>query len=150
VSIRVDTDGLKAPLCLIWSSSRILLTSRYAFPWREPTASVAKLMGPVVVVNVSAACAGNPDCRISAADLTRWEKQHGRIPDGAIVLIRTGWGQYWPDKRRYLGADRRGDVARLHFPGLSREAAEFLVQQRRISGDGIDTASIDTGSRKIL
>jgi kynurenine formamidase len=109
---------------------------------------VAKLMGPVAVVDVSAACARRPDYRVSAGDLTLWEKQYGRIPDGAIVLIRTGWGQYWPDKRRYLGTDQPGDVAGLHFPGLSREAAEFLVQQRHLSGDGIDTASIDYGQSK--
>jgi kynurenine formamidase len=109
---------------------------------------ITKLMGPVVVVDVSAACAHNPDYRVSAGDVTGWEKQHGRIPDGAIVLIRTGWGKYWPDKKRYLGTDKPGDVAGLHFPGVSREAAEFLVKQRNINGEGIDTASIDYGQSK--
>jgi kynurenine formamidase len=109
---------------------------------------VTKLMAPVVVVDVSPNCAQNPDYRVSADDLTSWEKQHGRIPHGAILLIRTGWGKYWPDKRRYLGTDKPGDVAGLHFPGISREAAEFLVKQRNINGDGIDTASIDYGQSK--
>jgi kynurenine formamidase len=109
---------------------------------------VTKLMSPVAVVDVSAECARNPDYRVSADDLITWEKQHGRIPDGAIVLIRTGWGKYWPDKKRYLGTDKPGDVAGLHFPGISREAAEFLVKQRNINGDGIDTASVDYGQSK--
>jgi kynurenine formamidase len=109
---------------------------------------VTKLMGPVVVADVSAVCANNPDYRLSVNDLIAWEKQNGRIPDGAILLIRTGWGRYWPDKQRYLGTDKPGDVAGLHFPGISREAAEFLVNERHINGDGIDTASIDYGQSK--
>jgi kynurenine formamidase len=109
---------------------------------------VTKLIGPLVIVDVSAACVHNPDYRVSADDLIRWEKQHGRIPDGAILLIRTGWGKYWPDKKRYLGTDKPGDIAGLHFPGISGEAAEFLVKQRKINGDGIDAASIDYGQSK--
>ena len=57
----------------------------------------------------------------------------------------SGWGQYWPDKKRYLGTDQPGDVANLHFPGFSREAAEFLVSHRDIDAVGVDTPSIDSG-----
>ena len=106
---------------------------------------LSRLIGPAVVIDVVAACAQNPDYRVRVDDLTAWERQHGRIPDGAIVLVRTGWGKYWPDKKRYLGSDTPGDTAHLHFPGLSREAAEFLATQRRIDGVGIDTASLDHG-----
>jgi kynurenine formamidase len=109
---------------------------------------ITKLIGPVVVVDVSAACVNNPDYLVSTKDLVQWEKQHGRIPDGVILLIRTAWSKYWPDKKRYLGTDEPGDVAGLHFPGISRDAAEFLVKQRKINGDGIDTASIDYGQSK--
>ena len=109
---------------------------------------VNKLMAPTVVVDVESASMRNPDYRVSVADLTGWEKRYGRIPDNCILLIHTGWGKYWPDKKRYLGTDKQGDVAGLHFPGLSREAAEFLVSQRRLNGIGIDTASIDYGQSK--
>jgi kynurenine formamidase len=109
---------------------------------------IDKLIAPAVVVSVKSACMRNPDYRVSVADLTGWEKRHGRIPDSSILLIHTGWGKYWPEKKRYLGTDKEGDVAGLHFPGLSREAAEFLVSQRRLNGIGIDTASIDYGQSK--
>jgi kynurenine formamidase len=109
---------------------------------------VDKLMAPTVVVDVESASMRNPDYRVSVADLTEWEKRYGRIPDNSILLIHTGWGKYWPDKKHYLGTDKQGDVAGLHFPGLSREAAEFLVSQRRLNGIGIDTASIDYGQSK--
>src|SRR5207244_6117286 len=86
--------------------------------------------------------------RLSADDITAWEKAHARIPDGAIVLVHTGWGKFWPDKKRYLGDDTPGDTSHLHFPGISREAAELLAKQRKIDGIGIDTASMDYGQSK--
>lgn len=102
-------------------------------------------IGPAVVVDVRAQAAADRDYRLQVTDLTAWEAAHGNIPAGAIVLIRTGWGVYWGDKRRYLGTDTPGDVANLHFPGYSKESAEFLVTQRDVAAIGIDTASIDHG-----
>src|SRR4029453_8215421 len=49
---------------------------------------LSRLIGPAVVVDISRACAANPDYRLQPADLAGWEKQHGRIPDGAILLVR--------------------------------------------------------------
>ena len=109
---------------------------------------LSRLIGPAVVVDISRACAADPDYRLSPADLAGWEKRHGRIPDGAIVLVRTGWGKYWPEKKRYLGSDAPGDTANLHFPGIGREAAEWLARGRRVDGVGIDTASLDPGPSK--
>lgn len=106
---------------------------------------LAKLIAPAVVIDIGAACSRNADYRMTPADIAAWEKKNGRIPDGSILLVRTGWGARWPDKKRYMGTDRPGDVANLHFPGLSREAAEFLAKQRRLNGVGIDTASLDYG-----
>jgi kynurenine formamidase len=106
---------------------------------------LARLTGPAAVIDVSAACAQDADYRVRVEDITDWERAHGRLPDGAIVIIRTGWGSRWPDRERYLGSGAPGDVANLHFPGLSREAAELLARDRRIDGVGIDTASLDHG-----
>jgi kynurenine formamidase len=98
-----------------------------------------------VVVDVTQAAARDRDYRLTVNDLQAWESRHGRIPEGAIVLMRSGWGRYWPDKQRYLGSDTPGDPKTLHFPGFSKEAAEFLVKERAIDGVGIDTPSIDHG-----
>jgi kynurenine formamidase len=106
---------------------------------------VSRLIGPAVVVDVARACREDRDYRLRVADLSAWEAAHGRIPDGAIVLVRTGWGRFWPDKRAYLGTDTPGDTANLRFPGISREAAEWLAADRKVSGVGIDTASLDHG-----
>ncbi len=106
---------------------------------------LSRLIGPAVVVDVSRACRDDRDYLLRDADLAAWESVHGRIPDGAIVLVRTGWGRFWPDKKAYLGSDTPGDTANLHFPGISREAAEWLVSRRKVSGVGLDTASLDHG-----
>ncbi len=106
---------------------------------------IQRLVGPAVVVDVAQRVLQERDYRLTVADLAAWEDRHGRIPDGAIVLMHSGWGRYWPDKVRYLGSETPGEVKSLHFPGFSKEAAEFLVKERKIDGVGIDTPSIDHG-----
>lgn len=106
-----------------------------------------RLIGPAVVVDVSAKVLADRDYRVTVADLTAWETSNGRIPDGSMVLLRTGFARYWPDRKQYLGTDRRGPeaVAELHFPGLHPDAAKWLVTKRHIRAVGLDTASIDYG-----
>ncbi len=108
---------------------------------------LTSLIGPAVVVDVRDSCAANADYLVSVADLERWEMAHGRIPDGAVVLLRTGWAARWPDRARYLGTADTGvaAVAALHFPGLDSTAARWLAGQRRIAAVGLDTPSIDNG-----
>ena len=106
-----------------------------------------RLIGQAVVIDVASASKANADYQITAADLQRWEQQHGQIPADAMVLLRTGFSQRWPDAARYLGTAERGTeaVAKLHFPGLHPAAARWLVANRSIKAIGIDTASIDYG-----
>ncbi len=105
------------------------------------------LIGTGIVVDVTLQTEADRDYRVRVSDFQSWEALHGRIPDGAIVIIRTGWGQYWPDRESYLGTEIIGDEAipELSFPGLHPDAAEWLVSNRNIRAIGIDTASIDYG-----
>lgn len=105
-------------------------------------------IGPAVVVDVSAQAAADRDYRVAPDDLAAWETAHGRIPAGAIVLMRSGWGRFWPDRARYLGTAEPGDVEHLHFPAFSKAAAEWLVRERQPAAIGVDTASIDHGPSK--
>jgi kynurenine formamidase len=108
---------------------------------------LSRLVGPAVVVDVSAAAQRDADYRVTRADVEAFEHAHGAIEPGAIVMIRTGWSARWPDKKRYLGDDRPGHAEALHFPGLGEDAARALVT-RRVGAVGIDTASIDHGPSK--
>lgn len=111
-----------------------------------------QLIGGAVVVDASASCARNPDYQISRKDLESWENLHGKIPEGAILILRTGFGKYWPDRKRYLGTEERGAgaVAKLHFPGLEPAAAKWLIEHRSLKAVGIDTASIDRGQSRLF
>jgi kynurenine formamidase len=115
---------------------------------RHPTDQIplTQLTGPAVVVDVSGKADVDRDYRIAAADLEAWEREHTRIPEGAIVLVRTGWGSRWPDRARYLGTVKTGAAAvpELHFPGIHPDAARWLVA-RKVRAVGIDTPSIDYG-----
>jgi len=107
-----------------------------------------KLIGDAIKVDVSLKAFKNPDYLISVQDFIDWEHDVGlKIPDGSIVLLQTGFSKYYPNKLKYLGTDERGEnaVKKLHFPGLSPEAAKWLVENRSIHSIGIDTPSIDYG-----
>jgi kynurenine formamidase len=106
--------------------------------------TLRQLVGPAVVIDIQRACAANPDYQLARADIASWEKANGRIPAGAIAVVRTGWSRFWSDRARYMGSAAAGDVRNLHFPGVSPEAASTLAE-RRVDGVGIDTASLDHG-----
>lgn len=106
---------------------------------------LADLVGPGVVIDVSAPAAEDSDYRLTMADVERHEAAHGRIPDGSIVLLRTGWSRHWPDVLAYLGDDTPGDASNLSFPSYGEEAARFLIEERGAPVLGVDTASIDYG-----
>lgn len=111
-----------------------------------------QLMGPAIVVDVIRQCEKNPDYLVSETDFKNWERRNGKIAAGTIVLLRTGFGKFYPDRKRYLGTDQRGAaaVANLHFPGLHPDAARWLTQNRKVKAIGLDTASIDYGQSKLF
>jgi kynurenine formamidase len=104
-----------------------------------------RLMAPAVVIDVSAAAQKDRDYRLSAGDVLAFEKAHGPIAAGTIVLMRTGWSRHWPNKLAYLGDETPGDASKLRFPGYGEDAARLLVEQRQVALLGIDTASVDYG-----
>ena len=103
------------------------------------------LIGPAAVVDVSDRA--TPDYLVSVGDLESWEAEHGTLPDGGILLVRTGWSDRWRDRSAYLGTDATGPqaVSELHFPGIDPEAARWLVDNRGVVAVGIDTPSLDYG-----
>lgn len=113
---------------------------------------VERLVGPAAVVDVRDRAARSRDYRVAVDDLQAWEAANGPIPDGAIVLLNTGFARHWPDRVRYMGTDERGQaaVAKLHFPGLDPEAARWLVGNRNVNAIGLDTPSIDYGPSKLF
>ena len=106
---------------------------------------IERLIGAAVVLDVSERATS--DYQVGVADLEAFERDHGPIPRDAILLIRTGWGDRWPNRGDYLGTEAVGPgaIPDLHFPGLHPDAARWLVENRSVAAVGIDTPSIDYG-----
>lgn len=104
-----------------------------------------QLIGPAVVIDVSAKAAAEREYRLTPEDVGAFEREHGRIPARAIVLLRTGWSRHWPDAKAYMGDDTPGNASKLSFPGFGVDAAKLLVSERQAGVLGIDTASLDYG-----
>jgi kynurenine formamidase len=104
-----------------------------------------RLIAPAVVIDVAERAAADPDYRLTVEDVEAFERGHGTVPAGSIVLLRTGWSRRWPEARAYLGDDRPGDASNLHFPSYGVDAARLLVEGRQVAALGADVASIDYG-----
>jgi kynurenine formamidase len=104
-----------------------------------------QLIAPAVVIDVTAKANADRDYRLTPDDIVQFEKRHGRIAAGTMVLLRTGWSRHWPNAKAYMGDDTPGDASKLSFPSFGVEAAKLLVEERRAGALGIDTASIDYG-----
>ena len=104
-----------------------------------------QLIAKAVVIDVTAQAGKDRDYRLTREDVLAFEKAHGPITAGTIVLLRTGWSRHWPNASAYLGDDTPGDASKLSFPSYGGEAARLLVAERRVAALGIDTASIDYG-----
>lgn len=105
------------------------------------------LIGPSVVIDISAKAAENPDATLDVADIEAWESANGEIPAGAIVFLYSGWDAFWNEPDAFRNADADGVQ---HYPGFSAEAATFLVEQRDIRGVGVDTLSLDPGNATVF
>lgn len=101
------------------------------------------LIAPLVVIDISAKSADDPDATLTADDILNWEASNGEIPAGALVAMYSGWGSRWDDPAAYRNADADGV---LHFPGFAGDAATLLIEERDIVGIGVDTMSLDPGN----
>ncbi|MDR4471972.1 MAG: cyclase family protein [Nitrospira sp.] len=107
--------------------------------------SVEHLMGPAVVIDVRAAVAKERDYRLSPADLHRWEAQYGTIPNGAVVMMLTGWERSGSIGSGISAARQARCARNAAFPGFSGKQRRGSWWLNGISGIGIDTPSIDYG-----
>ena len=106
-----------------------------------------QLIGQGVVIRIADKVAADRSYQLSVVDVQAWEKAHGTIPDGAILLIDTGSSNLWPNRKAYMGTDERGEeaVKQLKFPGIHPTTAKFLAMERKIKAVGFDTPSLDYG-----
>jgi len=111
---------------------------------------ISSLTGSGILVDVSKKALLNRDYLITIEDVEAWEKINGTIADSSIIIFKTGYGKFYPNRKDYLGTDKRGQEAipELHFPGMDPATTEWLVSKRKIKALGLDVASIDYGQSK--
>jgi kynurenine formamidase len=105
----------------------------------------ASLVVAAAVIDLRERVRKDHDALVIPDDLRAWEKKHGRLPKGCAVFLNSGWDAHARDARAFLGLD---ESKVLHFPGFSKEAAEFLLKERDVAGLAVDTLSLDHGPSK--
>ena len=118
------------------------------FSWTMDQIPIDHLVGPGVIVDVKEKVASNSDYQVTKADLEAWEDKYGKIPDGAIVLMNSGWHDKYPNKELVFGSNTLNDRTSYHFPGWHIDAVEWLVGHRSIHVLGSDTPSFDYARTK--
>jgi len=111
--------------------------------WTIDQIPAERLVRPLVVMDVRGQALASADYGVSVEDVEAWEREHGTIPSGAVVIAYTGWDRWWSNQERFRN-QQSDDLT--HYPGFSLEAAQFLVQSRGVFGLGIDTMSVDIGA----
>jgi kynurenine formamidase len=100
------------------------------------------LVVPVAVIDITAKAQKDPDALVTPDDIRAYERRYGRIPANAAVLMASGWGARIGAAATHRNADASGV---MHFPGFGKEAVDFLLAERAVSGIGVDTLSLDHG-----
>jgi kynurenine formamidase len=105
------------------------------------TIPVRRFVGPACVIDVTGDVERDPDFLLTVAGVEAWEREHGRIPRGAWVLLRTGWSRRAHDRGAFLNVAADGP----HSPGFDAAASRLLAHDRDVLGVGVETIGTDAG-----
>lgn len=101
---------------------------------------VRRFVGPACVLDCSREAAADPDFLLTSEQVRAWEAQHGQIPPGAWLLLRTDWSKR-EGRDAFLNAGADG----AHTPGFAPECMRFLAAERDLLGVGVETVGTDAG-----
>jgi kynurenine formamidase len=102
------------------------------------SAAPAKLVGPCAVIDKSAESAEDPNYLLTLDELKAWEAEHGGLPDGGWLFLRTGWDARAHDQDAFLN--------NADTPGPDVECARYLAEEAPIVGFGVETVGTDAGA----
>ncbi|WP_103663574.1 cyclase family protein [Microbacterium sp. CJ77] len=102
---------------------------------------LTRLIGPAVVLDVTAEATEDADFLVDVHHVQAWEAQHGPLPPGAWLLVRTGWSAYSQDEAKFVNRDEIGP----HTPGFTAACAKWLAESPMVVGVGVETLGIDAG-----
>ena len=102
----------------------------------------SRLVAPAAVLDVADRAAADPDFLLDIDDVRAWEAQHGALPTGGWLLLRTGWDARSHSQAEFLNADETGP----HTPGVSVQCARWLADAAPVMGFGVETVGTDAGA----
>ncbi len=140
-----DKDGYYGSILTYWEHSGTHMDAPVHFAPNGlfvDQLRVENLVVPAVVINITDKVRRDPDAVVTPDDIRAWERRYGRIPDNAAVLMASGWGSRAGSVEAFRNTDSSGV---MHFPGFGKDAIDLLLTERRISGIGVDTLSLDHG-----
>ena len=100
------------------------------------------MIGEAYVIDIREKVKQDPDYCLTVSDIQAFESQYGKIQSHSWVLIHSGWSQYIHDHEKFYNV---GEDGWPHTPGMTKEAAIFLVEERDILGAGVETVGTDAG-----
>ncbi|KAH3822675.1 hypothetical protein DPMN_124465 [Dreissena polymorpha] len=104
-----------------------------------------QLVGPGVMIDIKDKASKSPDYLLTIDDILAWEKQHGTIPQGGIVMMNTGKHKLYPDAKLFYGTETPSNMSSYHNAGVEPMAARWLMHNRQIKAFGTDAHSCDPG-----
>lgn len=146
VVVTVPANGFYGQQWTFWehTATHLDVPAHFIVDGRQsPEIPLEELVRPLVVIDISARAASDPDAVVLPGDLVAFEQRHGRIPRGAVACMYSGWESRVGSEAAYrnVGAD-----GLQHFPGFGKAAVEWLLVERDIAGIGVDTLSLDHGA----
>ncbi|HEX6197595.1 MAG TPA: cyclase family protein [Jiangellaceae bacterium] len=102
---------------------------------------VRRLVAPAAVLDFTSEAAADPDFLLEVDHVRAWEAEHGPLPDGGWLLLRTGWDARSHSQDEFLNADESGS----HTPGISVTCARWLADEASVIGVGVETVGTDAG-----
>jgi kynurenine formamidase len=109
----------------------------------SPQITLQELLVPIVVIDIAARAESDPNAVVTVDDVQRFERRHGRIPEGALVCMDSGWADKVDDPLEFKGGPA---FPEYNFPGFHVDAAIWLAENRDVTGIGVDTLSLDPGN----
>jgi kynurenine formamidase len=141
-----ETDGFYAQSLTFWEHTGTHVDAPIHFIDGAITGDmidIHDLWAPLVVIDISARAAEDPDTAVTPEDIEAYEADYGPIPARALVAMNSGWVARWEDPAAFVNLDADGVQ---HYPGFHPDAADMLVNQRDIVGIAVDTLSQDPGN----
>ena len=111
---------------------------------KEDIASVPprNLIAPAAVLDCTERVSADPDFLLDIEDIKAWEAEHGELPQGGWLFVRSGWDKRSGSQEEFLNADEAGP----HTPGLSPECARWVAEESPVIGLGVETVGTDAGA----